>query len=197
MRPHSILEQPAVYRLKTRLLSLGRRSVYSYLASIAASLPEGPVLDAACGTGAHVPAFSQTVFGFDTNPRYLEYARVHSPGRFCAMDAAQLGFPENTFALAFAVGLCHHLPDAAVRHVAREMKRVTGPGGRVLIIEGVYPPYRLHPGGLLFRLDRGAYTRTAEHIGRLLHKEGLVCAVSNLPHSFPYHRAVFSFDKPA
>ena len=196
MRFHTVLERPAVYRVKSRLLSLGRRSVFRYLEAIAAAAPPGPVLDVACGPGEHVGAFSQPVFAVDTNRRYLEYAARHHAARFGVMDATRMAFGGEAFALVFAVGLCHHLADDAVRAVAREMRRVVRPGGRAVIVEGVYPPYRLHPGTWLFRLDRGAHTRTRASITALVESEGFSPAVRNLPGSFPYHRAVFAFEKP-
>ncbi len=190
-----MLESPAFYRLKTRLLSLGRPSVLRYLETVARETPPGRVLDVACGPGGHADAFPQGAFAFDTSLRYVLHARSRSRGPFCVMDATRIAFADGAFTLAFAVGLCHHLPDEAVRDVAREMRRVLRPGGRALFIEGVYPPSRLHPGSLLFRLDRGAHTRTREHVAGILRETGFRLVVPNLPGSFPYHRAVFSFEK--
>jgi ubiquinone/menaquinone biosynthesis C-methylase UbiE len=192
---HDILEYPAVYELKTAVLSLGRRSVCKYLGTLALR-PGSRVLDVACGTGRHADLFPGSVWGIDENARYIAYARKHYRGRFLVMDARHLGFGDGQFDLVFCVGLCHHLPDTSVRAVVSEMKRVARPGGRVLIIEGVRPRGGNVVGRFLFAMDRGRNTRTLHDLAALLAPEEFAVRTENIPGSFPYCRAVLAWAKP-
>ena len=195
MNLYDMLQNPAVYNLKSKLLSLGRHSVRDYLRAVADLAAPSSILDVGCGTGRHAAAFSATFCGIDPNPKYIEHAQRSCRGRFLVMDATDLDFPDGAFDLVYCVGLCHHLSDRQVRAAAGEMKRVTKRGGQALIIDGVFPPKVNLLGYLLFKLDRGRHTRTLEQLSALLGQEGFQLSAGSIRGSFPYRRAVFAYRK--
>jgi len=195
MNLRGLLENPVLYELKSRLLSLGRRSVQDYLSSAADLRPDSRILDVGCGAGGHAEVFSGDFWGVDRNLRCIAYARRRRRGRFLVMDATRLAFPSDSFDFVYCVGLCHHLSDQQVRAAASEMKRVTKKGGRTLIIDGVFPPKLNLLGYALFKCDRGRHTRTLGQLEALLAQEGFRLILRNISRSFPYRRAVFSYQK--
>lgn len=97
----------------------------------------GRILDVGCGTGALVRIVAgmtreSEIVGVDPAPSFVDYARTQirdSRVSFEVGDAMQLPFPTATFdqALSLLVMMFIPEPDKA----AREMKRVTRPGGTV------------------------------------------------------------------
>jgi len=192
MSLYRLLQNPLVYDLKSRILSLGRQSVLDYLSTRIKLPANSRVLDVGCGTGRHATAFSGSFYGGDLNPHYIRHAKQQYAGDFLVMDATGLAFAENYFDLVFCVGLCHHLSDDDVRATVREMIRMVKPGGQVLIIDGVFPLKTNLSGHLLFTFDRGNYTRTLDVLTNLLAPEGFQLLIPNIPGSYPYQRAVFT-----
>ncbi|MBI2433875.1 MAG: class I SAM-dependent methyltransferase [Candidatus Hydrogenedentes bacterium] len=186
-----LLKHPQFYNLKSTLLSCGRRSVRAYLRQTIAVPPDARVLEVGCGAGRHAGTFSARYVGVDLSWAYLSYAAAHRPGRFARMDATCLGFPDGKFEFVFCVGLCHHLPDAAVAAAMAEMKRVIRPGGNVCVVDAVVPASPNVPGRVLCALDRGEHLRPLERLAALLRAQGLRLHCANIPGSFPYQRAVF------
>ena len=96
-------------------------------------LPDGPVLDAACGTGRHTVAIAKAghdVVGSDSNEAMLEVARKKLPDvEFRQGDLAKLPVDDASFksvTCGLAVG---HLPELGP--AMREFARVLEPGGTV------------------------------------------------------------------
>jgi len=195
MSLYGMLQNPAVYNLKSKLLSLGRHSVREYLRTVAHLPDDSSILDVGCGTGSHAAVFAGQFCGIDANLKYIEHARRSCRGRFLVMDATDLGFPDGAFDLVYCAGLCHHLSDRQVRAAAGEMKRVTRREGQALIVDGVFPPKVNLLGYLLFKLDRGRHTRTLEQLSALLAQQGFELSAASIRRSFPYRRAVFSYRK--
>jgi SAM-dependent methyltransferase len=94
------------------------------------------VLDVGCGTGAITAELAQrtqgTAIGIDIDPQMIAFARQQGgKARYEEGDARALPFPAGSFDIA----TCHFTlmwiadPQAAVR----EMARVVGPGGAVLV----------------------------------------------------------------
>ncbi len=194
---HRLLEDPRLYRVKTRLLSLGRQPVRDYLMSLE-PLPAGSrVLDVASGTGKHAAIFPHVAqyVGIDQSAVYMHYAATRQYRPFLVMDATRLAFPDETFDFVFSVGLYHHLTDDHVIAAARAMKRVTRVGGKVMLIDAVYPGPGNPIGRCLCRMDRGHHVRTADVMAELLVPEGYELTQCNIPRSFPYQRAAFTCRK--
>jgi SAM-dependent methyltransferase len=93
------------------------------------------VLDAGCGQGTAFQFFSDPVrvFGTDISVSMLHGARERGP--VAVQEPYALPFDDGTFDAVYAFCIYHHIPDAEhVRHL-RELRRVTRPGGEVLIFE--------------------------------------------------------------
>ena len=193
---HGFLDWPATYDAKTALISLGRAPVRRYLATRLEEAATGRVLDVGCGTGRHLADCPGFACGIDTQLAYLSKARQRSTASFAAMQAGELAFRDGTFRFVFCAGLCHHLPDAAVSRVVREMKRVAAPGGLVLVIDGVLLSWRNPLGRMLSHLDRGHHVRDLAVLTNILEAEGLSVACASLPGSYPAARTAFQYEKP-
>ena len=126
----------------------------------------GPILDLGCGASARVRR--PDVVGADIDLRALRAYARRAPA--VAADAAALSFRDRAFAAVFSVGLLHHLGDRAVRQAVAEMLRVTAPGGRVIVFDGLAcsTPVRRPLAAAIRALDRGAHLRSAEELAGLL-----------------------------
>jgi SAM-dependent methyltransferase len=104
--------------------------------------PDDAVLDVACGPGIISCYFARRarhVAGVDVVPAMLERARRYQTEQqienvtWRLGSSTELPFPDNTFACAVTRFSFHHFlePLAALR----EMKRVTKPGGTVLVCD--------------------------------------------------------------
>ena len=119
------------------------------------------VLDFGCGTGEMTALFPlESYAGMDLSPIYVGYARrVYGP-RFQVMDGGALAYVDDAVDEGLVAGVFHHLPDEAVRCMARELARVLKPTGRLLVMEDT--PTRGWwnlPGRLIHALDQGGYIR--------------------------------------
>lgn len=129
-------------------------------------LPEGAVLDAACGTGrhaAHLLAQGRTVIGVDSSEAMLARARAKLPGvdlRAGSLDALPLA--DASVAGAVCALALSHLPDLGP--AVGELGRVLRPGGRLV----ASVPHPLATGVLGWRAvfvgADGERTMIAEHV---------------------------------
>lgn len=127
-----------------RRLDLVRRHV-SLLKAPAGSLTEGSagpkILDVGCGLGMYTQAFgrySGQVFGTELEGERAVQARQRATGVVQAVGE-RLPFKSDTFDLVFNNEVIEHVADD--RQTAREMVRVTRPGGYV----ATFCPNRLWP----------------------------------------------------
>ena len=92
------------------------------------AIPDGPMLDAGCGTGLnlrHLPAGST---GIDINPRNLELIRVRLPHHHVVEgDIEAMPFADGAFATVVCTEVLEHIPAPAM--ALREFQRVLQPGG--------------------------------------------------------------------
>ncbi|MBP1634698.1 MAG: ubiE 5 [Acidobacteria bacterium] len=138
------------------------------------------VLEVGVGTGINAALYPRTcsVTGVDLSEGMLEKARerVARKGlanvRLLQMDAARLTFPDDSFDIVYAPYLVSVVPDPV--QVAREMRRVCRPGGRIVILnhfrspnfllskaERVISPFTVHV-GFKADLDLPAFLAQAE-----------------------------------
>ncbi len=106
--------------------------------------PEDRVLDVGCGTGFATEGLlkeTEHVYGLDQSPHQLgkayEKFGKRGPVRFHLGDAERLPFAENTFDVVWSSGSIEYWPNPVT--ALRECRRVTKPGGQVLIVGPDYP----------------------------------------------------------
>ena len=98
-------------------------------------VPNGRVLDVACGTGVLTKALADAgahVIGVDASEGYLEGAhrrRSHPNITYELGDIRQMRFDDNSFDAAVSTLALDVVPE--IEQVVAEMKRVTRPGGVV------------------------------------------------------------------
>jgi phosphatidylethanolamine/phosphatidyl-N-methylethanolamine N-methyltransferase len=113
------------------------------------------VLEVGVGTGINLSLYPRdcTITGIDFSSSMLEKARERAARkelqniRLLQMDAADLKFADNAFDIVYAPYLISVVPDPL--QVAREMRRVCRPGGRIIFLN-----HFLSPNALLSRTER-------------------------------------------
>lgn len=142
--------------------------------------PGDRVLEVGVGTGINLTLYPKdcSITGIDLSDPMLEkaYERVARNGlrhvRLQQMDASTLLFPDDSFDIVYAPYLISVVPDPV--QVAREMRRVCRPGGRVIILnhfrsanlvlsraERLISPFTVHI-GFKSDLDLPAFLAQAE-----------------------------------
>jgi len=127
--------------------------------------PGERVLEVGVGTGINLSLYPKQamVTGIDFSVSMLEKARdrVARKGlrnmRLLQMDAADLKFSDDSFDIVYAPYLISVVPDPV--RVAREMRRVCRPGGRIIFLN-----HFLSPNLILSRIERLMSPATI-HIG--------------------------------
>jgi phosphatidylethanolamine/phosphatidyl-N-methylethanolamine N-methyltransferase len=117
--------------------------------------PHERVLEVGVGTGINLSLYPRgcAITGIDFSGSMLEkarerVARKELPNiRLVQMDAADLKFADNAFDIVYAPYLISVVPDPL--QVAREMRRVCRPGGRIIFLN-----HFLSPNPLLSRTER-------------------------------------------
>ena len=106
------------------------------------------VLDVGCGTGFATEALvreSDHVHGLDQSPHQLARAfeKFGRRGqvRFCLGDAERLPYAADSFDVVWSSGSIEYWPNPAA--ALAEIRRVTRPGGRVLVVGPAAPEGRL------------------------------------------------------
>jgi SAM-dependent methyltransferase len=134
-------------------------------------------LDIGCGIGslhAHLRDIFHQINGLDVSPACIERAKVANPSVcYEAYDGTRFPFDAPAFDVALAVNVMHHVPPAQWPEFIREMRRVTLPGGLVLIIE--HHPFNPLPRLAVMRcaFDRDAVLLRAGTTGQLFADAGL------------------------
>jgi len=132
---------PATYDAwyATPLGGATHRIELALVTGLASPRPGERALDAGCGTGVYVAwlaAQGLAVTGLDADPRMLAVARARVPeASLVEGDVTRLPFPDGEFDLTIAVTVLCFLTDPDRERAARELVRVTRPGGRVVVGE--------------------------------------------------------------
>jgi SAM-dependent methyltransferase len=156
--------------------------------------PGEAVLDVGCGPAYYferLPAVRY--FGFDTEPRYIEYARRRWGDRAdfrCAVfTGAQLAELPPVDAVLL-LGLLHHLSDADSRQLLDLVARALAPGGRVITVDTCFEPRQSRISRWMSENDRGEHVRWPAEFEALARRsfaevEGeVVSGITRLPSSF-------------
>jgi phosphatidylethanolamine/phosphatidyl-N-methylethanolamine N-methyltransferase len=117
--------------------------------------PDERVLEVGIGTGINLSLYPKncSVTGIDYTPSMLEKARERAARmelqnvRLLQMDAADLKFATDSFDIVYAPYLISVVPDPV--KVAKEMRRVCRPGGRIIFLN-----HFLSPNPILSRIER-------------------------------------------
>jgi demethylmenaquinone methyltransferase/2-methoxy-6-polyprenyl-1,4-benzoquinol methylase len=102
------------------------------------------VLDVGCGTGFATEGLLQhvdTIYGLDQSPHQLSKAYrkfgKHGNVNFHMGDAERLPFQDDTFDVVWSSGSIEYWPNPV--DALEECRRITKPGGKVLIVGPDYP----------------------------------------------------------
>lgn len=116
--------------------------------------PGERVLEVGVGTGINLSLYPKqcSMTGIDFSSSMLEKARERAAKglrnvRLLQMDAADLKFADDSFDIVYAPYLISVVPDPV--QVAREMRRVCRPGGRIIFLN-----HFLSPNPILGRVER-------------------------------------------
>jgi SAM-dependent methyltransferase len=104
-------------------------------------LEDARILDVGCGIGTYVRRFrrfSEDVHGIEVEPERVAEASQELPNIVLA-KGEDLPYPDDHFDLVFSNEVIEHVDDDRV--TAREMVRVTKPGGAIVL----FAPNRLYP----------------------------------------------------
>lgn len=123
----------------TPLGAAAHRIELALIAEAARPRPGERALDAGCGTGiytAWLSGLGLNVTGLDRDPAMLAAAAEKDPeARLVEGDVGRLPFADGEFDLVLAVTLLCFLDGPGRAAAARELVRVTRPGGRIVIGE--------------------------------------------------------------
>ena len=109
--------------------------IVALLSDLLQAAPQARCLDVACGTGNYTAALAQRGgdwSAFDQSARMLDEARGKSRDiAWHQMDAAAIGFDDNSFDAATCTLAIHHFPDR--QQAFNEIFRVLRPGARFVL----------------------------------------------------------------
>jgi ubiquinone/menaquinone biosynthesis C-methylase UbiE len=154
-----VLHSARAYDWLAWLLLRGRERAFREKTVALARVAAGEaILDVGCGTGT-LAIFAKrragptgVVRGIDASPQMIAAAqkKARAAGIEVAFQNAvveALPFPAQTFDVVLSSLMLHHLPRAGREQCAREMRRVTKRGGRILVVDfGARPRERFFPG---------------------------------------------------
>jgi SAM-dependent methyltransferase len=116
----------------------GRRAVIHALLGRAPLAEHPRVLDAGCGTGRNIRDYARLgeATGVDPSPDAVAFRHARGLGQVTQSGIEQLPFEDGAFDLVTATDVLEHIPDD--HGAARELRRVTKPGGALLVTVPAY-----------------------------------------------------------
>lgn len=124
------------------LVEVFARHIREKVVSDSGLSPGAKVLDMACGTGAQSIAFAKhgfSVVGVDLSPDMLARAKRKVGNdddvTFLCLDASRVPFADSEFDLATISFGLHDMPEEIGVAVLKEMRRVTKPAGKIVIVD--------------------------------------------------------------
>jgi len=99
--------------------------------------PEGPILDAGCGSGvvsAALAAGGARVVGVDANPKAIAFAqRTFARVNLRFVEASLFDFMETGFTTIVCLECIEHFPQREARALLRHLRQRAAPGGRLFL----------------------------------------------------------------
>jgi SAM-dependent methyltransferase len=116
----------------------GRRHVLERAIERLALPAHAQILDAGCGSGRNMVELAQhgTVVGVELAETSVELARARAAGEVLAGSVMDMPFDDDAFDFAVSLDVIEHLQDDV--GALRELRRVTKPGGALLITVPAY-----------------------------------------------------------
>ena len=97
------------------------------------------MLDVGCGIGnyhAYLTAVVGTVSGVDVSRACISKAQERNPAvSYSVYDGDRLPYPDRQFDVTFCICVLHHVPTKRWQQFVNEMRRVTRPGGLIVVYE--------------------------------------------------------------
>jgi SAM-dependent methyltransferase len=117
---------------------LGRRAVIDVLLNRAGPPSPPRILDAGCGTGRNLETLARLgeAEGIDPSPQAVDFCRDRGIRGVQVADATALPFEDGRFGLISATDVVEHIEDD--RRALAEMRRVSAPGGALLLTVPAY-----------------------------------------------------------
>jgi ubiquinone/menaquinone biosynthesis C-methylase UbiE len=167
-----LLDHPRLYELVQRAAGVQRTKelLHPYFDEIG----QATVLDVGAGTGIYadlVPDEASYV-AVDMNAEKLRRVTERWPERETVVaDATSLPFEDRSFEHGVCIALAHHLDDRGLTRLVDELARVVTQ--RVLFVDPIWEPRSVR-GRLLWRVDRGAYPRSADVLHTALERRFVI-----------------------
>ena len=137
-----------------------KRAISKYFKGLS---PGAGVLQIACGSGYFSKCFrEQEFYGIDTSPANIDFAKKHFRGHFKVHKSIDLDFGDQSMDAVLLIGVFHNVDAPTSAYLIKEIKRVVKPGGKLLILEDVFPVSRISlVNAVAQRYDPPAFIRTA------------------------------------
>ncbi|WP_353778102.1 methyltransferase domain-containing protein [Winogradskyella sp. 3972H.M.0a.05] len=157
------LKNPFVYWSYQGLVG-GHKARKHFVKNDVRPRPNIKLLDMGCGPGnmiEYLPNLDYT--GFDADKKYIDAAvkKYEEKGLFIHSDIESFEITEpNSFDIAMASGLLHHLDDNNAKRFFEIAKTALKPNGRLITVDGCYIKGQSRIAKFLLDQDRGEYIRT-------------------------------------
>ena len=124
------------------------------------------VLDIGCGPGYILDYMPRVEYvGFDTEPRYIEYARARysDRGRFFCEHFTQAHVAEfPPFDAIMLFGIIHHLDDVVAADLLGLLAQCLAVNGRIVTVDPCFTPNQSRIARFMAESDRGQFVRDEE-----------------------------------
>ncbi|OGE82646.1 MAG: hypothetical protein A2846_03225 [Candidatus Doudnabacteria bacterium RIFCSPHIGHO2_01_FULL_49_9] len=170
---HHILTSPQVSIVLRKIVENNFKKEKAVIRKYFSAGPGERVLDLGCGTGEFSGLFpAKNYLGIDIDPKNIAYSQKHHQGEFQVADARRLLFANESFDKVLVVGVLHHLSAPDCRLVLKEIKRVLGQSGRVLVMEDTRS--RRLTVRYMQSVDQGAFIREFSEWETLVSEEFII-----------------------
>jgi len=171
---HHFLRSPQMYIGLQRLLGadrLRRICLDEFM-----KLREGErVLDIGCGPGYILNYMPPVEYvGFDTDPRYIEYAKAHysDRGRFVCEHFVQDHVAQfQPFDAIMLFGIIHHLDDVVAEDLLGLLAQCLATNGRIVTVDPCFTPDQSRIARFMAESDRGRFVREEPAYRSLVSKQ--------------------------